>query len=113
MIDYLRRKQTRLKASQEFRRDMEQKLKDEAAADDEIWRKEWEKALYETAMERVRERVGEETFRIFKRYVLERDSAQDVANETSLDANAIYAVKHRVLKYLRNEVEKIRNNEEV
>ncbi len=113
VIDYLRRKQTRLKASREFRRDMEQKLKDEAAADDEIWRKEWEKALYETAMERVRERVGEETFRIFKRYVLDRDSAQDVANETSLDANAIYAVKHRVLKYLRNEVEKIRNDEEV
>ncbi len=113
VIDYLRRKQTRLKASQEFRRDMEQKLKDEAAADDEIWRKEWEKALYETAMERVRKRVGEETFRIFRRYVLERDSAQDVANETTLDANAIYAVKHRVLKYLRNEVEKIRNDEEV
>ena len=113
VIDYLRRKQTRLKASREFRRDMEQKLKDEAAADDEIWRKEWEKALYETAMERVRERVGEETFRIFKRYVLDRDSAQDVANETSLDANATYAVKHRVLKYLRNEVEKIRNDEEV
>ena len=41
----------------------------------------------------------------------ENQSAQDVANETTLDANAIYAVKHRVLKYLREEVETILKNE--
>ena len=111
VIDYLRRKQTRQKTTKEFRQHMEQVLVDEAAADDEIWQKEWEKALCETAMERVRTRVGEETFRIFQRYVLDRDSAQDVANETTLDANAIYAVKHRVLNYLRDEVKKIRNSE--
>jgi len=111
VIDYLRRKQNRLKNSKEYRLHVEQMLVDEAVADDEIWRKEWEKALCETAMERVRKRVGEETFRIFQRYVLDRDSAQDVANETSLDANAIYAVKHRVLNFLREEVEKIRNSE--
>lgn len=111
VIDYLRRKQSRQKTSKEFRQHMEQMLVDEAVADDEIWRKEWEKALCETALERVRKRVGEETFRVFQRYVLDCDSAQDVANETTLDANAVYAVKHRVLKYLREEVEKIRNSE--
>ncbi len=111
VIDHLRRKQNRQKTSKEYRRHVERMLVDEAASDEEIWRKEWEKALCETAMERVRNRVGGETLRIFQRYVLDRESAKDVANETSLDANAVYAVKHRVLNYLREEVEKIRNGE--
>ena len=111
VIDYLRRKQSRQKTSHEFREHMEIELEAEAKVDDEIWSMEWEKAVYENALERVRKRIGEDSFLIFRRYVLEDQSAQNVANETTLDANAIYAVKHRVLKYLREEVETILKNE--
>lgn len=110
VIDYLRRKKKRSKTSGEYRKRVE--LDEEAAgADDEIWRLEWEKAVFETALDRVRERVGVETIRIFQRYVLEARSAAEVADETTLDANAIYAVKHRVLKFVRQEVAVILEDE--
>jgi RNA polymerase sigma factor (sigma-70 family) len=110
VIDYLRRKQSRLEISKEFRKHVEGDLQADAAGDDEIWRQEWEKTVCETALERVRQRVGEETYRIFNLYVLDQKRANDVADETTLDANAVYAVKHRVLKYLREEIEKISND---
>ncbi|MDH3982312.1 MAG: sigma-70 family RNA polymerase sigma factor [Kiritimatiellaceae bacterium] len=110
VIDYLRRKQNRSKTSSEYRKWLEQE-EEAAEGDDQIWRLEWEKAVFEMALDRVRERVGEETIRIFLCYVLEARSAAEVADETTLDANAIYAVKHRVLKFIREEVAIIMENE--
>lgn len=111
VIDYLRRKQTRQKTSLEYRMQFEERLEVERDRDDRIWRLEWEKAIYETALDRVRKRVGEDTFSTFHRYVLEDQSAAEVSEETTLDANAIYAVKNRMLKYIRQEVASILNGE--
>lgn len=111
VIDYLRRKGNRSRTAQEYRVHLELKQAADQTFDEEVWQKEWEKALYEAALERVRERVGEETYRVFKRYVLENESVQVVADETTMDPNAIYAVKHRVLRYLREEVDRIINSE--
>ena len=111
VIDYLRRKQNRTKTSRAFSRHVEATLKSIDAKDEELWRQEWQKALYEVALERVRERVGEETYRVFYEYVLENRSAEDVASEVAMDANAVYAVKHRVLRYLREEVQHILDSE--
>ncbi|MDF7800689.1 sigma-70 family RNA polymerase sigma factor [Pontiellaceae bacterium B1224] len=111
VIDYLRRKQTRRKTSQEYRTQFEERLEAELDRDDRIWRLEWEKAVYETALDRVRKRVGEDTFRVFHRYVLDDQSAAEVSEETTLDANAIYAVKNRMLKYIRQEVTSILDGE--
>ncbi|VGO12093.1 hypothetical protein PDESU_00643 [Pontiella desulfatans] len=111
VVDYLRRKNSRQKTSKEYWTRLEQELDAKAAVDEEIWRLEWEKAVYETALERVRKRVGEATFDVFKRYVLDDQSAVEVSEETTLDANAIYAVKHRVLKFIRQEVADILEDE--
>lgn len=104
VVDYLRRRQTRQKTSKAYRKQLEQEIGDARSRDDEIWRLEWEKAVFEAALERVRERVDENTLYVFSRYVLDDQSAADVAEETTLDANAIYAVKNRVMKYIREEV---------
>ncbi len=104
VIDYLRRKQRRKQTSEDYQLHVEQELERQQKVDDEIWQSEWEKALFESALERVRVRVGEESYRIFRLYVLDNQSAQDVAHSTTLDANAIYATKHRMMKYLREEV---------
>ena len=109
VIDYIRRRQNRLKGSSDYRTLCELQWEEAGQSADEVWQQEWEKALYEAALERVRGRVDEETYRIFHLYVLDAGSAKDVADETHLDANAIYAVKHRMLKYLREEVERIIN----
>lgn len=111
VIDYLRRNQRRRQTSMEYRKQVEQELEAEAAEDDKIWRLEWEKAIYEAALERVRKRVGEATFDVFQRYVLADQSTTEVAEETTLDANAIYAVKHRMLRYIRQEVAVIMEGE--
>ncbi len=111
VIDHLRRTRSRQKVSTEYRLQLESELEEESSKDEAVWRLEWEKAIYETALERVKERIGPETFLIFKKYVLDDQSAADVADETTLDANAIYAVKHRVLRYIRQEVAKILDEE--
>lgn len=111
VIDYLRRRQNRARKAEAYRTHLEINGKAGGADADAIWNREWEKALYETAMERVRERVGEETYRIFRSYVIENEPVRDVARETTLDANAIYAVKHRVMRYIREEVERILKQE--
>ena len=112
VVDYLRRKKTRRKTSVEYRRQLEDGLAVGRDRDDEIWRLEWEKAVFEAALDRVRERVGEETFQVFKRYVLDNQSAAEVSEETTLDANAIYAVKHRVMNFIREEVAIILDGEQ-
>ena len=104
VIDHLRRKRTRTKTSIEYRGEFEREMEARADLDDTIWRDEWEKAVFESALERVKKRVGPETYEVFQKYVLEDQSAAEVADETTLDANAIYAVKHRVLRYIRQEV---------
>lgn len=113
VVDYLRRKQSRRKTSKEYRIQLESELEAARSRDDDAWRTEWEKALLESALERVRERVGEETFLVFKRYVIDDQSASEVSEETTLDANAVYAVKHRVLKYIREEAAAILAESEV
>ncbi len=111
VIDYLRRKQSRRKTSKAYRDLAELELESQAAVDDAIWRLEWEKAIYETALARVRARIGEGTFRVFQRYVLQDQPVEAVAEEFAMDANAIYAVKHRMLKYIRQEVAVILEDE--
>jgi RNA polymerase sigma-70 factor (ECF subfamily) len=111
VIDYLRRKESRRLASVEYRNHLAAGLEQDGLDDDQIWRLEWEKALYESGLERVRERVAPETYEVFKRYVLEDQSAADVAEDTTLDANAIYAVKNRMLRYIREEVAAILQRE--
>lgn len=112
VIDYLRRRQRRNNAMQEFRETAESHFLDlEAKVDDELWAWEWKKALYESALERVRGRVDDDTFRVFKLYVLEGMAIDAVVQESELNANAVYAVKHRVLRYIREEVDALQNEE--
>lgn len=110
VIDYLRRKQRRQKVSLEFRQHVELQMEAEKAIDDELWQQEWEKALYETALSRVRQRVDEDTFGIFNLFVIEQLPAKAVAQRMCIEPNAVYACKHRILKYIRQEIEDIRNN---
>lgn len=113
VIDYLRRRQRRRDAAQEFRETSEAMFLDfEAKVDDEMWEWEWKKTLYETALDRVRERVDAGTFQAFRLYALENMDIDAVVKESGLNANAVYAVKHRILKYVREEVERLLADEE-
>lgn len=107
VVDYLRRKQCRKNVSSTYQDYVEHEIAAEQITDDERWRMEWEKTLYETALKRVRERVGEESFSVFKLYVLGDEDIQEVVRQSGLNANAVYAVKHRIMRYIREEIDVI------
>jgi len=112
VIDYLRRRQRRKDATQKFQETLEAQFLDyETKVDEEIWAWEWKKTLYENALERVRARVDSGTFKVFRLYALEGMHIDAVVEETGLNANAVYAVKHRILKYIREEVDRLQNEE--
>ena len=113
VVDYLRRKQSRRNKTVEFREMKQLELMDDKDVDEELWQLEWRKALYEAAMERVRQRVGEETLKTFNEYVLGQRSAEEIAAGADMKTTSIYSIKNRVLKYIKEEVEKLLEDEEV
>ena len=77
----------------------------EAGAD---WDRQWEQHLLAQALERVRRKVNETTFRSFSRYVLEGRPAEEVSRELGLTANAVHQHRSRVIDLLRREMARIR-----
>ena len=72
------------------------------------WDQEWEKHLLSLALERVRDRLNERTWRGFKMYVLENQSVEKVCKELGLNANALYQHRNRVIRMLKEEVRMVR-----
>lgn len=105
VIDFIRRRDRRRNTSAQYRQHAEILMEEKDVEDDEVWRMEWEKALLETALERVYERVGARCQKVFKLFVIKRLPASEVAAMLGIEANAVYACKHRILKYIREEVE--------
>ncbi len=104
VIDFIRRRERRKNTSIQYREHAEVLLEEQEFDDNEIWRKEREKALLEVALQRVHERIGEGCRKVFKLFVVERHSAGEVGARLDMEPNAVYACKHRMLKYIREEI---------
>ena len=105
VIDFIRRRERRRNTSDQYREHAEVLFEEQNCRDDEIWRKEREKAMLEVALQRVYSRVGECCREVFNLFVVERYSAGEVGAQLDMEPNAVYACKHRMLKYIREEVE--------
>ena len=105
VIDFIRRRERRRNNSVEYREHIEILLEEPECREDDIWRKEREKAMLEVALQRVYERVGTCCRDVFELFVVERYSAREVGVRLDMEPNAVYACKHRMLKYIREEVE--------
>lgn len=77
-----------------------ERVPDEASATD-LWNRIWEKHMTLECIERIREELPSRSFRVFQLAVLEDKSAADVARSTGLDVRAVYNLKHRTLKRIR------------
>ncbi len=75
-------------------------LPDEAAAT-RHWDEEWEHAVLEHCLSRVRGEVNASTYTAFDLLVRQGQSVETVAERLGLSRNAIYNAKHRVLKRAR------------
>lgn len=65
------------------------------------WDEEWEQALLEECLARVRLEFEPETFRAFECAMRADGDANDVARQLGISVKTVYNAKHRVLKRVR------------
>ncbi|MBW8883188.1 MAG: sigma-70 family RNA polymerase sigma factor [Planctomycetia bacterium] len=90
-------------------------LAEEPAASDgsDAWELEYQRRLASLAMERIKGEFHENTWRAFWLTAVEGVAAADVAKQICMSPGAIYVAKSRVLARLKDEVEAMRQQEEV
>ncbi len=87
----------------------EEMLADLAAGPIEAeWEEQEKRRLMEWACDRVRHRFKGPTWRAFHLTALEQKSPADVAAELGISVGAVYIARSRVIRALREEVEKVR-----
>ena len=71
---------------------------------DALWETEWQKDLFELAVEKVRTQVSPDQFQIFDFYELHQMPAVKVARTLGVNRGQIYLARHRVLKLIKAEI---------
>jgi RNA polymerase sigma factor (sigma-70 family) len=92
-----------------------QLLAEEPAINDgsDAWELEYQRRLASIAMDRVKGEFHENTWQAFWLTAVEGLAAAEVAKRVGMSAGAIYVAKSRVLARLKEEVEAMRQQEEV
>ena len=76
---------------------------------DEAWQEAWRQALLERALERVQLRVAPAHYQVFCLSVVDGLPGRDVARTLGVSLATVYVVRHRLLRLLRAEVERLRS----
>jgi len=74
---------------------------------EEEWDRAWQANIAAEAMDRVRTRITPTTYESFLLYAVEGRSADAVAGQLGIDRNAVYQHRNRIIRLLRDEVERI------
>lgn len=69
-----------------------------------VWDQEWERNIFQGALERVKKRVAARQFQIFECCVIKRWSAARVAEALRVNVAQVYLAKHRVSALMKKEV---------
>jgi RNA polymerase sigma-70 factor (ECF subfamily) len=70
---------------------------------EKIWDQEWQTALLEAVLGKVKRQVDLKQWQIFDLYVLKEWSPRDVANALEVSVARVYLVKHRISALLKRE----------
>ena len=79
---------------------------------DEIWQREWEENLLNTAVRRVRAKVSARQLLIFRLATQESLPLTQVARKLDINLAQVYLARHRVAKLLKAEVATLRHETE-
>jgi RNA polymerase sigma-70 factor (ECF subfamily) len=74
---------------------------------DEIWEKEWQQNLFDTALEKVKRQVSSKQYQIFYLHVIKRQPARTVCAGLNVNAAQVYLAKHRVGSLVKQEVKRL------
>jgi RNA polymerase sigma-70 factor (ECF subfamily) len=93
------------KASEEADRQAVEEVADPSAfVPDSYWDEEWDRNLYEMALERAKEKLPPKQFQIFDLYVLKEWPVGKVKDVLGVSATQVYLAKHRVSRALKKEM---------
>lgn len=73
-----------------------------------IWEQQWEQALFDAAVVKMRRKVDPQKFQIFDLLVKEHLSAAKVAEDFHMTVDHVYLVKHRVTEQIKAEVARLK-----
>jgi RNA polymerase sigma-70 factor (ECF subfamily) len=79
---------------------------------DEVWQREWEENLLQTAMRRLRARVSVQQLLIFRLATFGELPLTQIARKLGVNQARIYLARHRVGKLLKAEVQRLRRETE-
>jgi len=79
---------------------------------DEIWQREWEQHIIQTALRRIRARISAQQLLIFELAALEEIPLNQVARKLDVSLMQVYLARHRVGKMFKTEVERLRRETE-
>jgi RNA polymerase sigma factor (sigma-70 family) len=74
---------------------------------DDLWEKEWQANLFNTAVERVKRKVKEEHFQIFDLLVIRQWPVKRVAQMLNINTSQVYLAKFRIVALIKKEVRKL------
>jgi RNA polymerase sigma factor (sigma-70 family) len=83
-------------------------LLEAAVPDETTWAADWERNLFDAAIERVKRKVNAKLYQIFDLYVFKEWPATKIASAFGISTSKIYTNKTRISKMLKNEVEQLR-----
>ena len=83
-----------------------------ADALDELWQREWEENLFNTAMRRLRSKVSSQQLLIFRLATLGELPLTQVAKKLGVSLAQVYLARHRVGKLFKAEVLRLRRETE-
>jgi RNA polymerase sigma-70 factor (ECF subfamily) len=69
-----------------------------------VWDEEWERNLFDTARDRVKQRVGDRQYQMFDLYAVKEWPVTKVAQALGVSAARVYLAKHRVTAMIRREI---------
>jgi RNA polymerase sigma factor (sigma-70 family) len=75
---------------------------------DEVFQREWEQTLLDSACERVKRKVSPEQFRIYDYYALQGHGALDTVRALGVSLAKVYIAKNRIGKMVREQVAQLR-----
>lgn len=73
----------------------------------EIWEQEWERNLFDAALQRVKRKANPKHYQIFDLHVLKQWPIKQVCHTLQVNAAQVYLAKHRVTTLIRKEVKSV------
>jgi RNA polymerase sigma factor (sigma-70 family) len=74
---------------------------------DAVWDEEWERAVMDAAIRRVKQQVTPKQYQIFDCYALKRWPVAKVKTDLGVSLAQVYLAKHRVSRLIRKEVARL------